>query len=454
MPPRKRQRALPAADTSAAAAASAVAQPQPPHTRLHVDALEAIFDFLSFNELRSAMLVCQSWLDAVYLMRGLTAGKHLASHTDLPLLFASRLARHVRRFANMYCYQLTHVQLSQAIHSMPFLQTLSIGAMPHADWARSLRGLQLPTTLRDVSIHFAEGFATASANLILKLLGQHEPLQKLRLWFSHLSSAVSFAPLREATQLQTFSIGGVSTALQLTPQHLQQIRPLPISELALPGCSTAALLSLLQMEGPPLRWTKVPTRASVVDDAVAALLPTLVHLHELRSECFDSEALSSFDFLADLPTLHTLCLDFPAESQPPVDRLTTMLAAMRYPLAQLTSFTLEGLPLDDAQLESLLTLMPQLDSLNLGWMDSFNSLTFLAPVAATLRTLRVSFCQHPDLTPIKLRYLQELPQLTELDLDRSMSELLDTLSVDLLTPPSQLLPTLQSFTYDPPELDF
>ncbi len=175
MPPRKKQRALPAAATSAADAASVVAQPPPPHTLLHADALESIFDFLSFKKLRSVMLVCQSWLAAVYLMRGLTAGKSVMSSNNLPHLLSSRLARHVSDFGITHLLKLGRKQLLQAVIAMPFLRELNFSPKRHADWATTLRSLQLPATLRVVTLRFPAGIPSVSdsVNAFINMLGQH-----------------------------------------------------------------------------------------------------------------------------------------------------------------------------------------------------------------------------------------------------------------------------------------
>ncbi len=67
---------------------------------LHRHALESIFAFLSFDELRLAMFVSRDWLSAVSSMRGLEESKSakpslLGNLPALPQILSSRLARHV-----------------------------------------------------------------------------------------------------------------------------------------------------------------------------------------------------------------------------------------------------------------------------------------------------------------------------------------------------------------------
>ncbi len=71
----------------------------PPHLTLHRHALESVFAFLSFDELRAAVCVSQPWIVAVRDMAAVKAGKelHALSAAQLPSSCQSRspLVRHV-----------------------------------------------------------------------------------------------------------------------------------------------------------------------------------------------------------------------------------------------------------------------------------------------------------------------------------------------------------------------
>ncbi len=231
-------------------------------------------------------------------------------------------------------------------------------------------------------------------------------------------------------------------------QQLQQIRQLAVSNLSLQPCSKAMLLSLLQMEGPPLRWTTLPVMRPMVNDAIAVLLPTLPRLTELESGSFDPAALSSLAFLSHLPALHTLRLDLSGRAFYNA-HLDAMLKRLTQPLLKLTTLLIRSSRLSTLHLHALLTLMPRLESLSLDCIGTFSTLTFLTPVATVLRSLKLVDCHRADFTSDKLFFLQELSQLTELRLIRSMTPRLDALSVLVLTPPSRLLPSLQTFKYTP-----
>ncbi len=126
-------------------------------------------------------------------------------------------------------------------------------------------------------------------------------------------SAFSFAPLQAATALSRLTIRAQDQD-QLAHSQLQHIRQLAVTQLQLYPCFTATLLSLLQMEGPPLRWTKLSVWMEV-DDEVASLLPTLQHLTELSSSAFCHQSLSSFVFLSQMPALRSLMVELSVEKR-------------------------------------------------------------------------------------------------------------------------------------------
>ncbi len=451
MPRHKKPRIAWDASGSAVAASASVAaaavHPPPPHTRLYADVLGATFDFLTFKELRSAMMVCRGWLAAIYAMRGLTSGTTVSYCSNLAPLLASRLSRHVSRFGDGSQLMAAR-RLQQLVVAMPFLRTLAFRLATDPGWQPTLHTLHLPSTLRTVHLFDLSNLSVESINALIAVRSRQAALTVLELIFNQtLASAVSFTPLQAATSLVKLRISCPSKT-ELTPQHLQQIRQLAVTELDLHPCSAATLLSLLQMEGPPLRWTKLPAMMRV-DDAVASLLPTLPHLVELSSLPFSRESLTSFAFLSQMPALRSLTINLCTKGHVIAARYDAYLVAMNQPLPHLTSFTLTRSQLSTAQLTSLLSLMPRLESLRLEIMHELKSLTCLLPVKDTLRSLKLVWCAHGDMLPIKLQPLLQLQQLTELRLDRSLSQPFDDLSLALFTPPTQLLPRLTKFSYTP-----
>ncbi len=121
---------------------------------LHRHALESIFACLSFDELRSVLLVSRRWLAAVYSMRGLKQGKRLWSTVGLTAVLASRLARHVSSIGRVdfVVEQVSLSQLQQIAVSMPFLQQLHIAPSVMVALTAAPR---FPATLRTVTMRFA-----------------------------------------------------------------------------------------------------------------------------------------------------------------------------------------------------------------------------------------------------------------------------------------------------------
>jgi hypothetical protein len=329
MPPRKKQRAAPGAASSAAAAISSSAStafpaplltrryplrlnPSQPHQKLHRHALESIFAFLSFDELRLAMFVSRDWLSAVYSIRGLEKGATLTTKhpgTSIPAaVLTSRLARHVTSIGTNHwrAFVVSQAELEQAIGCMPFLQQLSLKLKSGDDWSQ----LRLPATLHTISLVLPAEISAAVANGLISALCQHERLVSLSLRFSApIPTAVSLAPLQSLPALIELGLIDLQSDdvpfLQLSPEQAQQVRTLTQLQRLTANLDEATLLQLMQ---PPrnsqLEWTEWPCEfyCSAITDAVAALMPSLPNLHTLvfnASFC----RMRSLGFLAQLPRL-------------------------------------------------------------------------------------------------------------------------------------------------------
>jgi hypothetical protein len=136
----------------------------PAHIRLCDDVLELAFDFLTFEELHQCTQVSKDWITIAYNMQGLAAGKSVRAVDNAKCLFSSRLARHVSSLEHA-CKSidfLPHQQLACIVSAFPFLRELHLKlGWEHMhidsryDWNTRLRDLQLPCTLRSVTLHFA-----------------------------------------------------------------------------------------------------------------------------------------------------------------------------------------------------------------------------------------------------------------------------------------------------------
>ncbi len=461
MPPRKKQRGASGAATAASSAAAAASSsassiettlltrryslrlnPPQPHQRLHRHALESIFGFLSFDELRSAMFVSQNWLAAVGSMRGLECGKKLVRAELVAAALKSRLARHVTCIGDRYhSLPFTRAQVQQIASRMSFLRQLSFHPQGDEEWSAEER-LSLPATLSEVSIGFDAAASATSVNAILAALSPHEPLAKLALFFSGtLPEQVSFAPLQSLPALKSLRLqNGSYDDATLSDAQVQQLRSL--TQLHPLDCHFREQ-TLLQILQPPhqLRWTELPYYSRYcITDALAALIPSLSHL---RSFCLGIRlpSLSSLDFLAQLPSLTAV----EVEGSDADELLLTLSVA----LPRVVDLRLKYSALNTEQLTALLTHFPQLCKLTLRGVDRFDSLTFLEPVRSTLRSLSLGSYFGFDFTADGVQILRTF-DLTHLAIDRQYGTAIAASLVQALTPPSTLIPTLQHFEYTPP----
>ncbi len=314
---------------------------------------------------------------------------------------------------------------------------------------RLLRYRYSSSVCDDVIAALTRAFSVNTVNAFICAMALQPHLEELTLNFRWMCDEISFTPLQSSASLHTLTL---TSNVAVGVHHLQQLRPLPLTQLILHPCDREAWLLLLQMEGPPLRWTNLPYDCSMIDDAVASLLPAaLPHVTEVAMGSLnETSPLSSFAFLSQMPALHSLTLvwdEYESESALLYDNL---LAKMNRPLLQLLKFHLDSSKLNSAELKALLSLMPQLQRLGLCGMQNLDSLSCLMPVKSTLQSLYMNKCQHPQLIATELVQLGHLKQLTELSLYSSFTDSAESMVRALFTPPSALLPNLTHFIYSPP----
>ncbi len=427
------------------------ASASPPHLILHRHALESIFGSLSFDELRTALLVSRRWQAAVYTMRGLEKGGAVRLQGFYPIP-SSPLARHISALAGSVETALSPEHLQQACRSMPFLRMLYFCPLAGADWsAAAAAAMRFPPTLTHVHL-LGHPCSAADINAVIVMLSSHSPLRILRLWMPTASASasaetalVSFAPLRSLPNLQLLHLSGGREAFSAT--QVQEVRVLTqLNEFFFHQLSEEQLIQILQ---PPsnskLQWKELPGRM-LLTDSVVALLPPMPRLSKIACYSFP-HSLRSLAFFAQMATLTEV--ELYAGMREEWQRMDSMLLALHTPMPHIASFSLEQSYLSTAELSTLLALMPTLSSLKLHRMSNVSSLPFLAPLQDTLRNLRLSACAHAALTPSVLLEALNGLQLTDLGLDRSLSGPLEESEKASLTPPSSILPSLQRFFYYP-----
>ncbi len=466
MPPRKKQclaaaYASPSATASSSASSSAAVplnrryslrlHPPQPHQKLHRHALESIFGFLSFDELRSAMFISRRWIEAVYSMRGIKAGKWLVvnSAEQLAPVLQSRLARHVSSFDHpglVVPHNWSRLEVQQIARRMPFLRRLCFAPLPADDWSA---GVRFPPTLHTIMLRI-DPYSTpaASINALLSTISQHHPLVDLRITLvtgSAIPRDMSFAPLQSLPALRRLHIHNNRSMelMTFTAAHMNELRALTQLEQLELLCDEATLLQLLE---PPLnsqlQWTQLPCFAFITD-AVAALLPSLPRLEKLSFMEFPV-ALSGLHFLTQL--LHLTTLDLAPVAWDSKERADALLLALTAMLPQVTNLEITYQKPSTPALLHLMARLPNLREVNLCSLIRLDDLTFLEPVRGSLRKLTLASC-HDGLTFDALRVLSSF-NLTHLTLDHTLRESLrDPALLALLTPPSTLIPTLQVFEH-------
>lgn len=211
--------------------------------------------------------------------------------------------------------------------------------------------------------------------------------------------------------------------------------------VSIPRLNSASLLKLLRMPH-ALRWTELRELCAVGSQSAAALrnLPGLLHL-----DTWDCCNVSFVPALSQLRQLELQIRDDPwaVTADAVVDAVSSC--------SQLTCLCLLA-PLTSKHLTALLTQLTMLRALVLNYCAELESLAFLSAVPSLQRTLlvlKLHHCNHHALRSAELRHIFALRNLTALKLQRSLADPLDGLTQHLLTPPSTVLPKLESFEYEP-----
>jgi hypothetical protein len=399
-----------------------------PVALLYRHALESIFSMLPFADLRAVLRVSQSWLQAVRTMRGLDAaagGRMTVSSDRLCMdgaaLLPSTLARHIVD-CKLSRTSTDWVQpLDATLAALPSLTRLrwplrnSYDAVPY-DVPLQLRW---PHRLTYVSFAFRIPFRLSIAaalmqlNALLVSLSGHASLEVVSIecvFDRELPMGIALTPLLQLPRLHTLRIDQRAYRRMptppLSPEQLQVARRLPLRRLeCLPESYDMVVHTharLLCMPGPALQWTTLPSKLYLWlrkegQHAISELvkLPCLTELHPTAlDDPFMPDAVDrTLAVLPSLPTLRrphiggrALSLD---QRPSHIDRGLLQLHALP---RTLTALCLRMSGLQTAQLRRLLSLTPNLQVLALVHCCHFDSLSFVQPVARTLRTLRLLHC--------------------------------------------------------------
>jgi hypothetical protein len=429
-------------------------QPSPPHTRLYANVLGCIFACLAFDELRSAMMACRSWLAVVYSMPGLDAGGKSVMHNGNPPTFAnmlvSRLSRHIATI-HFFSTSLVGVkELAALSRSSMFACLRKMSFHTCKQWDRPCQvPVLFPRSLEQIDVSFRNRSSFATINAVIASISQlpslHSLLVRMPLGAS-IDPSISFSPLQQAHSLKSFYMDGFHAELS----HLLPIRQLQqLSSFQVRLCSTNLFVQLLQQHGPPLQWKGLANSDISIEDTLAALLPsTLPCIDSISLRHEDLLKLHSLQLLPQMRALITLTIQCVGCIDTENMRIAQVLLSMVEPLPQLKHLWFTGLPFESTQLQRWLLLTPHLEKLHIAQMN-VESLAFLSVVRDTLQSLDLSWCLTRSLEPQELlTQLQDLRHLSNLKLYKSLGHRLSDHSLQTL---KLLLPGLSSFEYTPPD---
>jgi hypothetical protein len=343
---------------------------QPPYTRLYPQVLGCIFDFLSFDDVHTAMRTNCEWRKVVCTMPALTDGKRLSCPG--PKLFASilasPLARHV--IGLFVLNRIDSARWTELAFGLPFLREIWFSVFSADPWEPSKR---LPSSLQSVYVTFSRTFIGADVisgpsdstiNAVISTLSQLPLMNTLDIQVSSPSSAVTFAPLQHARSLTSLHItkGPEWSREALHPNHMLQIRQMQqLSHVDIRPCSRQAFMDLLLHDSSPLSWKGLIHPNMRIDDALVSLLPTVLpRIEHLPLRRHDLQRLHNFRFLPKMASLRKLFISCVGCNGRRQTRVVKMLDEMTEPLPLLQHLIFCDIPLDSTQLQRWLTLTPRL----------------------------------------------------------------------------------------------
>jgi hypothetical protein len=433
------------------------------------DTLEHTFLFLSFEDMRSVVLVSRKWRNIIADMPTIdAAGRSLAFRSEYQqtrwekrIIITSPLLRYVTELSMK---SLSQQNMHVLAEILPHLRRLRCRPSPPPwldepfPWAESLevvdlcfeslmymRTVEVNDDVEDDRVESIE----ASIPTIIEAISHLPSLTWLSLSsMGPLGGNVSLAPLVRLEALHILSLKlmfddgqnvrwsfGDSRWRQIPgPNFITEVRSLfklAHLEMEIP----AAVLELLLQPAPPdstLQWKMLPSAWSQgkfyyypndgVTPAVVALLPAaLPNLRRFEVDRCSSE-VADINFLAQLASLEEL---FSAPEETRVSstlRCDALLRTLTIPLHKLVTCKLKDSALSAEELGVLLSFMPHLDNLVLIRSSRLHSLTFLNSVSREISKLTMEDCA-PQHALSGLECLSRLPSLMLLALRNSFARI-------------------------------
>jgi hypothetical protein len=423
--------------------------------RLYKDALASVFAFLTLEDLHATLMVCSFWSRVVDSMPRLSMPFSMSRSPSL--VPPSALRRHIGFFISTNALDAAHLScLSDLLPHMRELFTWMTLAGPRAE-VQMREPIRLPRRLQRLTLylesvpgaaHTSQGQSiSGSAQSLMDAIGELSQLEELTLALERsFDPDLRFGPLTRLHRLHTFAFDWQtwSQDQQWSDEQVAVIRDLPsLTALQLLN-GEVSLLHRLTRPPHPLQWREIGLeRTQWTDDHSVALptLPSLTSFTPGEMSCTD------FDFLARLPQLSTLRIEYAAIAP----SLPRGFVSGLQSCAHLTDLIISSVPLTSAHLSAIFDRLTRLRTIKLSQLDELSDLSCFIrePLTRSLNTLRIWYCRHPALRTNELITLRALSQLTQLDIFWSMVGPLDAATSEFFTLPSPHMPNLIHFQYRP-----
>ena len=424
-----------------------------PADRLYRHALESIFAFLPLAGLHSMLAVSLKWQQAVGTMRPLGVPVSKLSSTPFRVC-VSRLGRHVNALVNASSEVVNNILLFLLKSRLAHLRSLQCCLGP-----MRVGPIVFPSEqLVQLELILLKSFAAPAFNRVLAALRPCHQLASLKLRLASHNPTASFVALapKRMPALRTLVVdlkARTDVGVPWTDAQLDSMRALTqLETLLIDGLGP--LLSKLLRAPHQLAWQVLNGANGPIGGAQIHHFASLSSLTKLHT--WTEGPGADVDFLASLPLLRTLSV-----SVHPDGLALPLMAGLRS-CVRVTDLSLMNGAFSSALLTDLVAHMPELAALGIGQQIELDSLQFLASgtdsesesesdamhMARCLTSLSLETCIALPL--VELRHLHGLRTLRHLTLHGSFTEPLDSYSQAQFTPPSELLPALVAFNYEPP----
>lgn len=418
----------------------------PPAVRLYRHALESIFAFLDLPLLTSVLRVSRSWLAAVKSMRSLQLEVSPSAEIPLRVVTASAMARHITALSACGRFHNVPVKVNADIlHILSFQMAHLLKLVCELTLSPNIGTLSFPVALRQLELSVPAPAAATDINDAIRAISRIPLLESLTIVLPTQDPQISFAALATMPYLRELEINIHRRSLPVNFSDVQvdELRTLPrLRKLTV--YMTDDMMRRLLRQTHRLQWQQI-ILPEQLNDEVATILTQLPTLTQLDCD-ISSPSCNHFLWLQQLPKLTEVHVSYDSEEPLSVERIVSLVSGLRCCInIEILKFSYCD-TLTVAHLTDLLPRLPRLLALHL-YFCTIDSLSFLAQAPMTHQLLSFDISDCTQLPAAELRYVHALRGLKTLVLWRSFDAPLNDYCQSLYTPPSLLLPRLETFTY-------